>query len=97
MSERDEPLSGIPMWELPSTPEISNYVIWFSGTSEAETHHDVQEFIVILKGSCNMYVDGEMQSYTAGDIVKIPFHKSHYTEVISGEPMCAIVQRQRVA
>ena len=97
ISERDESLSGIPMWELPSTPEVSNFIVWSSGKNEPEIHHDVQEFIVILKGSCNMYVDGEMKSYTAGDMVKIPLHKTHYAEVTSIEPMCALVQRQRIA
>ncbi len=83
--------------ELPSTVEVTNLAVWVKDGHEEECHDEMKEFIAILEGSCDMYVDGEKTSYTKGQIIEIPLHVPHRAVITSPEPMFALVQRQLVS
>ncbi|RYY35925.1 MAG: cupin domain-containing protein [Sphingobacteriaceae bacterium] len=80
--------------ELPSTNEVINFAVWAKQGHEEETHDDRNEFIAILEGSCEMYMNGKMKAYAKGEIITIPPHIPHYAVVTSAQPMFALVQRQ---
>lgn len=80
--------------ELPSTNEVLNFAVWAREGHEEETHEDRNEFIAVLEGSCDMFMDGKKQQYQKGDIIVIPPHLPHHAIVTSPQPMFALVQRQ---
>jgi quercetin dioxygenase-like cupin family protein len=82
--------------ELPSTPEIINFAVWAKKGHEEESHSDRKEFIAILDGSCDMFMNGEKTSYSKGSIIDIPVDVPHYAVITSEEPMFALVQRQLI-
>lgn len=85
---------NIFMQKLPSTREVLNFAVWAKVNQEEETHTDVKEFIAVLEGSCDIYINGEKESYSKGDIIAIPLNVPHYAVITSPQPMFAFVQRQ---
>lgn len=80
--------------DLPSTKEIVNFAVWAKKGHEEEMHDDMEEFLALLEGSCDMYMDGEIISYSKGDIIHITKGVRHRAVVTSQQPMFALVQRQ---
>ncbi|MEO6583658.1 MAG: cupin domain-containing protein [Ferruginibacter sp.] len=80
--------------DLPSTPYISNFLVWAKEGHQDEMHTDMDEFLFIIKGSCTMYFDEKPSSYQQGELIHIPPYLSHRAVVTSREPMMALVQRQ---
>jgi quercetin dioxygenase-like cupin family protein len=92
-----EPYDNLWVHELASTETVTNFMVWVKKGHEEEIHMDHNEFIVILKGHCDMYLNGEKKHYGAGSIIFVPPGISHYAVITSIEPMLAIVQRQAIA
>jgi len=92
-----EPYDNLASVELPSTEAVTNFMIWAKKGHEEEMHTNFNEFIVILKGHCDMYFDGEKKHYDAGEIIVIDPGIYHSAVITSEEPMVAIVQRQAIA
>ncbi|MBC7867053.1 MAG: cupin domain-containing protein [Gloeobacteraceae cyanobacterium ES-bin-316] len=82
--------------ELPSTNEIINFAVWVKKGHEEEMHTDRTEFIAVLEGSCEMFMEGRKTSYCKGQIITIPVNVPHHAVVTSEEPMFAFVQRQLI-
>ncbi len=80
--------------ELPSTNEVINFAVWAKKGHEEECHHDRNEYLAVLSGSCAMFMDGHQRSYAEGEIITIPAGVSHYAVITSASPMFALVQRQ---
>jgi quercetin dioxygenase-like cupin family protein len=91
-----ESFDNIFMQELPSTREVLNFAVWAKVEQEEETHTDIKEFIAVLEGSCDMYIDGVKGSYGKGDVIAIPLNAPHHAIITSPQPMFAFVQRQLV-
>ncbi|RZM22044.1 MAG: cupin domain-containing protein [Pedobacter sp.] len=81
---------------LPSTREVINLAAWVRTEHGEELHADMNEYIAVITGSCDMYFDGVKKSYKAGDIMHIPPHVVHSAVITSEVPMFAIVQRQMI-
>ena len=82
--------------ELPSTREVLNFAVWAKQGHREETHDDRNEYLAILEGSCDMYMNGVVTSYAKGEIISIQPHIAHSAVVTSAEPMFALVQRQLI-
>ncbi len=83
--------------ELPSTPFITNFIVWAKEGHEVEEHDDFIEYLYIVKGSCTMYYSETCVDFKAGEVICIPPHIPHRAMVTSDYPMVAIVQRQACA
>lgn len=88
------PYDNIFARELPSTKEVINFAIWAKHGHEEETHDNMKEYIAILEGSCDMYMNGKITAYTKGQVIAINPHTPHHAVVTSQDPMFALVQRQ---
>ncbi len=93
----DAEFDNLFMRELPSTEFFTNFIVWAKAGHETEMHTDCNEYLYVIKGSCTMYFEDEVKSYTAGDIIVIPPHVNHNAVVTSEFPMMAFVQRQACA
>jgi mannose-6-phosphate isomerase-like protein (cupin superfamily) len=80
--------------ELPSTPEVINFAVWAKKGHEEEIHNDRNEYLAVLSGSCDMFMDGKKRSFSQGEVIAIDAGISHYAVITSVEPMFALVQRQ---
>ena len=87
----------IQVQELPSTNEIINIAAWVKNIQPEEIHHDMNEYIAIMEGSCDMYFGNTKRSYSKGEIIFIPPHVHHSAVITSVKPMFALVQRQLIA
>jgi len=79
---------------LPSTNEIINFAIWAKTGHEEEVHDDMNEFIAILDGSCDMYMEGKIIPFEKGQVITLKPGVLHSAVVTSAQPMFALVQRQ---
>jgi len=91
-----EPFENLFVQELPSTSEVINFAVWAKQGHQEETHDDRNEYLAILEGSCDMYMNGMVTSYAKGEIISIQPHIPHSAVVTSAEPMFALVQRQLI-
>ena len=82
---------------LPSTIQVENAAVWIKAVFDEEIHFNENEYILIVKGSCIMTLDGEKKTYKEGDLIFIPPYVKHSAEITSTEPMFALVQRQLLA
>jgi mannose-6-phosphate isomerase-like protein (cupin superfamily) len=92
-----EPFDNLSFYDLPSTDAVTNFMVWVKNGHDEEEHNNFREFVVILEGHCDMYMNGEKKHFTAGEIICIPPFVPHHAVITSGEPMVAIVQRQLIA
>ncbi len=88
---------NMEMQPLPSTIEIENAAVWIKGDFAEEVHHNENEFIYVVQGSCKMKLGGFEKEYNAGDMIFIPPFITHSAKVTSTMPMFALVQRQLLA
>lgn len=93
----EAPFDNIYVQELPSTREVINFAVWAKSGHEEEAHHDRNEYIAILDGSCDMYMDGKITSYKKGEIIPIMAGIPHHAVITFAEPMFALVQRQLIS
>ncbi|MEO7306416.1 MAG: cupin domain-containing protein [Ferruginibacter sp.] len=96
----EEPAAGfdnLATFDLPSTETVTNFMVWAKQGHEEEMHTAFHEFLVVLKGHCDMYFNGAKTHYNTGDIIVIPPGIPHNAVITSGEPMVAVVQRQLLA
>ena len=91
-----EDFENLFVQELPSTREIINFAVWAKKGHEEEMHDDRNEFLAVLDGSCDMYMNGIKTSYQRGEIITIKTGIPHYAVITSQKPMFALVQRQLV-
>ena len=97
LAEPAVPFDDLATFDLPSTEVVTNFIVWAKTGHEEEMHEEYNEFIVILKGHCDMYFNDVKTHYNTGDIIVIPPFIPHTAVVTSDEPMIALVQRQMLA
>lgn len=97
ITEPAGPFDNLTTAYLPSTDVVTNFIVWAKKGHEQEEHNEYYEFIVILKGHCDMYFGATKKHYNTGDIIIIPPHIPHSAVITSEEPMVALVQRQVIA
>ncbi len=75
------------------TPQATTAITWLQYGSPEEIHHDQYEKFLILEGSCDITIAGNVISLLPGDYLSIPLHKPHDVKVTSTVPCKVILQR----
>lgn len=75
------------------TPQVTTAIIWVKDMAPQEVHHHEFEKFLILEGTCNITIEGEVHSLKASDFLSIPLHKKHDLKITSSFPCKAILQR----
>lgn len=75
------------------TPEASTAIVWIQSETPYEVHTDEYEKFLILEGTCDIDIDGDVHSLMPGDYLSIPLHKGHIVKVTSQTPCKVILQR----
>ncbi|WP_207434679.1 cupin domain-containing protein [Sabulibacter ruber] len=78
------------------SPNATTAIVWIKGVAEEEIHHDEQERFLILEGTCDITVDGEVNHLSPGDFFSIPLHQTHKVKVTSEVACKVILQRLAV-
>jgi len=92
-----EDFDNLFITELPSTEQVTNFIVQAKTGHETEMHENFIEYLYIVKGSCIMNFEGKERAYKEGDIIQIQPHINHTATVTSEQPMIALVQRQACA
>jgi quercetin dioxygenase-like cupin family protein len=92
--QQPAPGNDIQMLDLPGNEKQVTYIAWAQkGAVVEESHADEDEYLLMIKGTCTITVNGVVTKYGAGDIVFIPKNTVHRAEVISDEQMIVVGQR----
>lgn len=92
-----EDFENLYVIELPSTEQVTNFIVYAKTGHETEIHDKFIEYLYVVRGSCTMNFEGRIKSYSEGDIIHIFPNINHSAMVTSQQPMIAIVQRQACA
>lgn len=76
-----------------AVPGLTTAIVWIKYMAPQEVHDDEYESFLILEGTCNIYVEEEVFSLQAGDVLTVPLHKNHHVLVTSEVPCKVILQR----
>lgn len=79
---------------IAATPEVTTGIVWISGMTDYEIHHDEHESFLIVEGTCDFIIGEEVHSLVPGDFLAIPLHKPHWARITSAIPCKAIIQRR---
>ena len=75
------------------TPEAISAVVWIKEAAPYEVHDDEFEKFLVLEGTCDITIAGEVHQLKAGDYLAIPLYKDHMVKVTSSNPCKVILQR----
>lgn len=79
------------------TQQMMTAIVWIKEMAPQEVHNDEHERFLIVEGTCEITIDKDVYSLSAGNFMQIPLHKKHSVKVTSAIPCKAILQRERVA
>ena len=79
--------------EFGDDPDAMSALVWVKHGSPAETHTDCVEKFLILEGTCEVELNGTVQSLSSGDVFSIPLYTVHTVKVTSPAPCKFILQR----
>ncbi len=68
-------------------------ITWLEHAVPGETHHDQYENFLVVEGTCDIFVEEEVQHLSPGSVFSIPLHKKHLVKVTSPFPCKVILQR----
>lgn len=75
------------------TPEASTAIVWIQNETPYEVHTDEHEKFLIVEGTCDIDIDGNIHSLVPGNYLSIPLHAGHVVKVTSKIPCKVILQR----
>lgn len=75
------------------TPEATTAIAWLRYGAPEEVHDAQYEKFLVLEGSCDITIDGQVVSLVPGNYLSIPLHKPHNVRVTSAVPCKVILQR----
>jgi len=78
---------------LSYTPEAITAIVWIKHMAPQEVHDHESERFLILEGTCDIYVEDQINHLKPGDYFQIPLHKRHHVVVTSESPCKVILQR----
>lgn len=78
------------------SPERTMAIVWAKDEIEAEVHHDEQESLLIVEGSCDVFIGEDVYHLTPGDFMSIPLHKKHSAQITSNVPCKIILERAAI-
>lgn len=79
------------------TPQAITAIVWIREMAPEEVHDNEYEKFLIVEGTCDISVDGDVHHLVPGDYMAIPLHKNHVVKVTSDVPCKVILQRVAVA
>ncbi len=75
------------------TPGALTAVLWIKEGAPEEIHqHELEKFL-ILEGTCDITIEGDVYHLGAGDFLSIPLYKKHHVSITSSIPCKLILQR----
>jgi mannose-6-phosphate isomerase-like protein (cupin superfamily) len=77
------------------TPQMTTAIVWIKEMAPEEVHDNEYEKFLIVEGTCNIIIEGEVHSLVPGDYLAIPLYKNHLVQVTS-DTLCKVIL-QRVA
>lgn len=75
------------------TPLVTTAIVWIKEMAPQEIHEHEYEKFLILEGTCDINIEGEVYHLGAGDALSIPLYKKHDVKITSSIPCKAILQR----
>ncbi|MFM6925259.1 MAG: cupin domain-containing protein [Ferruginibacter sp.] len=75
------------------TAEATTAIVWLKDYAPHEVHDHEHERFLIVEGTCDIIVEGEVNQLGPGDYFAIPLHKKHLVKVTSSIPCKIILQR----
>jgi mannose-6-phosphate isomerase-like protein (cupin superfamily) len=75
------------------TKNVTTAIVWLKEMAPQEVHDTELESFLIVEGTCNIVVDGEVNALVPGDCFTIPLYKNHFVQVTSAIPCKVILQR----
>ena len=75
------------------SPEVTTAIVWLKDMAPQEVHHDEYERFLIVEGSCDITIEGEVYSLKPGSFLEIPLHKKHAVKVTSLVACKVLLQR----
>jgi len=75
------------------TPQAITAIAWLQSETPYEVHTDEHEKFLVLEGTCDIDIDGDIHSLIPGDCLSIPLHAGHVVRVTSQIPCKLILQR----
>lgn len=85
--------NGIYLKIIGYTPQASTAIAWLQSETPYEVHTDEHEKFLVLEGTCDIDIDGNIHSLIPGDYLSIPLHAGHVVRVTSQVPCKLILQR----
>jgi uncharacterized protein YaiE (UPF0345 family) len=79
------------------TPQAITAIVWIKEMAPEEVHDNEYEKFLIVEGSCDITIDGDVHHLVAGDYLAIPLYKKHHVQVTSDELCKVVLQRIAVA
>jgi mannose-6-phosphate isomerase-like protein (cupin superfamily) len=80
---------------ISKTPLVMTAVVWLETGTSPEVHDNELEQFLILEGTCDIDIEGEVHSMEPGKFLRVPLHKWHRIKVTSAK-LCKILL-QRIA
>lgn len=77
------------------TPQAITAIVWIKDMAPEEVHDNQYEKFLIVEGTCDINIEGEVHHLVPGDYLAIPLYKNHVVTVTS-EELCKVIL-QRVA
>jgi mannose-6-phosphate isomerase-like protein (cupin superfamily) len=75
------------------TPGALTAIVWIKDIAPQEVHeHELEKFLIV-EGTCNITIGGDIHQLVAGDYLSIPLYKNHDVKVTSAIPCKVILQR----
>ena len=74
-------------------PGALTAIVWIKDMAPPEVHDDEFEKFLIVEGTCDIFIEDEVNHLTPGEFLKIPLHKTHRVKVTSDIPCKVILQR----
>lgn len=75
------------------TPQMITAIVWIKEMAPEEVHDNEFEKFLIVEGTCDIDIEGDIHHLKAGDYLAIPLHKNHHVRVTSSELCKVILQR----
>ena len=78
---------------LSHTAELTCAIVWIKDMAPQEVHDREFEKFLIVEGSCDITIEGNVFHLGAADYLTIPLHEKHHVTVTSEIPCKVILQR----
>lgn len=90
-------LHGAHAYIIGHNAQAMTAIVWLAQGAMPESHHHEHEKLLVLEGSCCVYIEGQEHHLVAGNTISIPLYAEHHIAVTSSIPCKVILQRVALA